>query len=254
MLPGNISILAVQKVMTNARMAAYHIPVTDSGKTFLEYDTFTEKYYTFLASVETDVSRELYDLPLLEEWPGLKVNFHLGYLGSASLNTVATLHNAATGQVLASNTNTVVCVDKTTRKPTLIPDWWKEKYANAVIGNRKLQIEPFPTPDDAFCYQVKVSWSDVDIYKHNNYISYIKYCLDAAMDAMVKGELEKFEGDITEHFVKRMEVLYIGESLACDIIDVFVWQDASDHNTLFFSMNNGTKNIFQSQIQFFPVE
>jgi len=247
-----VSILALQNVLTTARMVAYHIPEKKSGNTFLEYDKLTAAHYMFLASVKTEVARGFYDLPQLDEWPGLKVSFHLGYMGSASINTVATLFNATTGQELAWNTNTVVFVDKKVRKPVALADWWRQKYADAIIGNRKLQIDPFPMPDDAFCYQLKVSWSDVDLYQHNNYISYIRYCLDAAMDAITKGQLKNFEGDITDHFVKNIEALYIGESVANDIINVFVWQHPTDHNTLFFSMSNGKEVIFQNKMQFFP--
>jgi hypothetical protein len=35
-----------------------------------------------------------------------------------------------------SNINQVVYIDPSTRKPTPLPDWWKEKYAESAIGKR----------------------------------------------------------------------------------------------------------------------
>ena len=240
-------------MMTMARMAAYHVPSATTGKTFLEYDKFTEGFYTFLGSMKTEVSREFYDLPSCDVWPGVRIDFHLGHVGGASLNTVATLRNALSSQELAWNTNTVVCVDKSTRKPAVIPDWWKSKYADAIVGNKKVHIAPFSVPDDAYEYQVKVPWCDVDGYKHVNYLAYIRYCLDAAMDAIVNDHFTHFGGDIFGHHVRKMEVLFIKESLGGDIINVSVWQDDKDANTLYFSMKRNDK-LFQCKMEFFPKE
>ena len=97
--------------MTTARIIAYHEPNPTTGKTFLEYDQMTSDLYAFIASANTTVSKDLYCLinePSARKLPTLAVRLYLGYVGTCSLNTVATLTNYETGAKLAQNVNQVV--------------------------------------------------------------------------------------------------------------------------------------------------
>jgi len=97
--------------MTTARVIAYHEPNPTTGRTFLEYDQMTSDLYAFIASTKTTVSKDLYSLlhgPSGSKLPTLAVRLHLGYIGTCSLNTVATLTNYETGAKLAHNMNQVI--------------------------------------------------------------------------------------------------------------------------------------------------
>lgn len=112
-MSGNFSIGRILQWLTTARLIAFHEPNPLSGKTFLEYDHITSDIYTFIASTKATVSQNLYSLlheplPNGGKLPSLAVRIHLGYVGTSSLNTVATLINHETGDQLAYNVNQVV--------------------------------------------------------------------------------------------------------------------------------------------------
>lgn len=252
---GNFSIWRIQKMLTGVRLAAYHITSPETGETFLEYDRLTSGLYTFMASAKTEITRECYDLPDAAVSPSFEAKLHLGYMGNSSLNSVATLYHTQTGKELARNINQVVTVDKTTRRPAPLPEWWKEKYGDCVVGNERLVIPLVPVPDENvpgfYKGQCQVSWSDTDTYKHTNYLSYIRFCLDAAMDGIVDGQFQKFTGDILQYHVKSIQLAYKGESLARDTLDITVWEDAINAYILHFDVKKDKNTIFQSTMEFY---
>jgi len=95
-----------------ARLIAYHEPNPSTGKTFLEFDRMTSDLFTFIVSAKATVSKDLYSL-LHEQsssgskLPTLAVRLHLGYIGTCSMNTVATLINHETEAKLLDNVNQV---------------------------------------------------------------------------------------------------------------------------------------------------
>lgn len=80
-------------------------------------------------------------------------------------------------------------MSKSTRRPVPIPDWWKSKYSSSVVDNEHLIVaaEDVPTTVATSCYEMKVPWNEIDAYGHTNYQSYVKFCFDAAADAVNAG-------------------------------------------------------------------
>ncbi|ELT97262.1 hypothetical protein CAPTEDRAFT_192400 [Capitella teleta] len=247
---GNVSVSRIQRLLSAVRIAAYHTPNLITGVSFLEYDTLTSDCLTFMASTKTEVSRDLYTLVNLPELPALQAEIQLGYVGTSSLNSIALLRNKANGHVLAQNVNQVVTVDKVKRKPTPIPDWWKTKYVPVVSGNQRLIVAPLQIPDKVYDYQIHVAWSDIDGYGHTNYVCYIRYCLDSAMDAVKKNYFSKFEDDILLYHVKDMQISYRGESAAGDVLSLKAWEDESNPYHLYFDIASKGKTIFQCGMLF----
>ena len=66
-----------------------------------------------MASVETEIMPACYKRASLEG--PFVISIHLGYVGQASLNSVAEFRDK-TGEVLVNNTNQVVSVSKETRR------------------------------------------------------------------------------------------------------------------------------------------
>ena len=238
------------------RFFVYHWKNEETGCSFLEYDTLTQDKYTFMASTKTDVDLDFYRIADHQKLPSLAVNIHLGYVGSASLNSVAELVDLDSGKVFATNTNQVVMVDKTTRKPSVLPDWWKDRYKKHVIGNVALVVPLIPAPENDRChtYDMKVSWNDIDSYKHTNYISYIRFCFDAAMDATVKGHFSKLHDDILGYHAKKMEISYKGESLAGDLLRIKCWENMDNPLLIHFDISRDGLTIFQNAIEFHEPE
>ena len=89
-------------------------------------------------------------------------------------------------------------MSKSTRRPALIPDWWKSRYSSAVVDNERLIVtaEEVPSTVATSSYDMKVPWSEMDPYGHTNYQSYVRFCFDAAADAVNAGRYATFDGDI----------------------------------------------------------
>ena len=96
-----------------------------------------------------------------------------------------------------------------------------------------------------------MSWWDIDGYKHTNYVNYVKYCLDAAMDGMQTGYFSKLSGDITDYHVHKFSILFKGESVAKDDLKVHVWENGDNPYILHFEIDKDGKPIHQNTIQFY---
>ena len=147
-------------------------------------------------------------------------------------------------------------MSKSTRRPALIPDWWKSRYSSAVVDNERLIVtaEEVPSTVATSSYDMKVPWSEMDPYGHTNYQSYVRFCFDAAADAVNAGRYATFDGDILRHNVATIQSLYESESKANDILRIISWQSPDDPRELHFSIrkDDGTL-LFQSRMQFYPL-
>lgn len=127
-----------------------------------------------------------------------------------------------------------------------------------MIGNQRLVIVAVDVPTNSKTavarYIIQVRWSDTDAYKHTNYLSYVKFCLDAAQDAVANDLYSTFTGDILCYGVRSIDVLYKAESKVNDMLTVSSWQDDSNPYQINFSMHrtDGT-NVYQSRIEFYPM-
>lgn len=235
-------------MLTAVRFAAYHTHNKETGTTFLEYDKLTANTLTYMASVKTEFTRELYKLVDGLSMPTFEAELQLGYVGSSSLNSIATLKNIDTGEILATNTNQVVVVDKTTRRPTPIPDWWKDKYISFVAGNKRLIVPPLEVPEKFYTQNITVAWSDMDAYRHTNYSCYIRYCQDCVLDGHANGYFTKYQEGF---WVKSMDISYRGESMPGDQLKIKCWEEANNPYLLHFDISLKDTTIFQSSIMFF---
>ena len=250
---GNISAWKIQRLLTACRFFAYHTPNETTGVCFLEYDKLTSNVLTFMASTKTHIYKPVYDLHLKDTMPNLCVSIHLGYVGSSSLNSVAQLKDAKTGEIYADNVNQVVAVSKETRKPTPLADWWKEKYTSEVIGNDRLIVPILPVHEKHHVHSLKVPWCDIDGYQHTTYTAYIKFCFEAAMDACKQGFYTDIKDDALKYHVELMEIAYKGETKAGDELQVTTWENAENPRKLHFDISRQGSTVFQSSITFHAV-
>ena len=248
---GLLSIWQLQALMTKARMYAFHAPADDTGETFLEYNTLTSDRYTFMASVKTSVARSYYSMPDMPQLPALRASVCLSYIGTSSLSTSATLNCADSGEVYVRNINQVVSVDKSTRKPMPLPDWWRTKYTSSVVGNERLVIPRFTQPETVHRYECRVPWTDVDIYQHTNYVAYIRYCIDCAMDGFYNGAYSNFSDTLSRYMIKDTSIAFYNESNANNILQVSSWQGKDNPHILRFDGSKDETTVFQSSIEFY---
>ena len=212
---------------------------------------FLFRRYTFMASTSTKYDFKLYDIDRRAPNADLKIALRLGYVGRSSLNSVAELYCGKTGSVFATNTNQVVMVDKSTRKPTTIPDWWKDKHGPLVQDGKALVVSLVDVPSVTHTYDVKVPWTDIDRYKHTNYVSYIRYCQNAALDACYADKFSRVKGDFLDQRIESMSVCYKGECVANDLLTVHVWESPDNPFKIHFSIHKNDAVIFQNTVTLF---
>ena len=246
---GLISVPQIQRLFMETRLLAYCVPPKGESSTFLEYDVLASDSFTFMASSTTSYIRSLL---FVDSEPNLAVMLDLGYVGNTSLNSRAQLVDLKTKTVFAKNVNQVVTVSKKTRKPTPLPDWWVEKYRSWVPEDgHKLIVSIVETRSDAHKYKLKVAWSNTDGYGHTNYVAYLRFCYDAAMDAIQNGYLERFHGDIDSYETKKTSMSYKKECSAGDDLVVSVWPNEDNPYCLHFSIHKDEDLLYQCKIDFY---
>lgn len=169
-------------------------------ETFLDFTKLSNDYFTFMSSSEFVMSRTLYD-NRVSKWP-LDMKFTQGFVGNSSVANVSHFYacdeedkrNASDlGQTpLWTNTYQIVLIDKTTRKPTQLPDWFKEKFKGKGCMEKGFILKTFARPAVTFSQLFKVQWTDTDQYNHTNFTTYVRWALDALHAALhSKANLQK---------------------------------------------------------------
>lgn len=237
----------LMKMLESARFFSHHWPLDDSGRTFRDYADLTSDCMTFLVTSRMDIQRNLYD-PNVPKCP-LDIKVEGGYVGNTSLNSVATVQTKC-GQSLLSNVNQVVTIDKSTRRPKPISDWWKEKYAKSGEKFTALKFNKYPKPETVEPFKIHVVRSDLDGNNHTNWSCYVRYSLDGLYYNVKQGKLHTFH-DVERRGLQSMELLFLGESFDDDTLDVYVWQEEEDGYKVRVHIEKENNLIFQGTYSFF---
>ncbi|XP_071103708.1 uncharacterized protein [Haliotis cracherodii] len=241
---GNPSMPSLMRFATTARIFATHVPLDETGRTMFDYAQLTSDRLTFVASSEVISEKAMYDTSVPKS--PLDVLYQLGYVGKSSLSTVASIVVPSTGQTILRNTNHLVGMDKTSRRPKPLPDWWREKHGGSAIFKDPLIVPRLQRPTDAVQYKVKVAWTHTDNYNHTNYTTYVDFCIDALHYAIEKGCLGALTKDVVKRGIKSMRNTYIGESLENEELTIEVWSSDQDDRTVHFDIQKLGQSIFQS--------
>ena len=141
---------------TLTRFRTKFVPFNEMGETFMEWDRLSKDFLTFMQCLHATFSKELYcpktDASLFN------AEVKLGFVGNSSVTTVVDLFSSCDQSVpLLRKTNQSVAVDLTTRKPTSLPDWYKEKFMGLGVLDQGLIVRPVKKPKDTFVYDLQVS-------------------------------------------------------------------------------------------------
>ncbi|XP_046563555.1 uncharacterized protein LOC124272431 [Haliotis rubra] len=205
---GNPTMASVLKFVSTARTFATNRRLDDTGRTMFDFDQLFSDTMSFVASTEVISEKAVYDTSVPKS--PLDVLYQLGYVGKSSLSTVASIVVPSTGQTILRNINQFVVVDKMSRRPTPLPDWWREKYGGIAILKDPLIVPRLQRPPDAVQYRVNVVWFDTDNYKHTNYTCYVDYCVNALHYALEKGCMGAVTKDVVKRGIKSMRNTYMG--------------------------------------------
>ncbi|CAL1536199.1 unnamed protein product [Lymnaea stagnalis] len=265
---GNVKMTSIMLTSVIARQFVLHKPFNDSGSIFLDWPALTEDRFTFVSSTQFKMSKALYGSEV-PKWP-LDVEFILGFVGNSSMAGVTNFYNVGeTSEPLWTQINQLVSIDKVTRKPTPLPDWFKDKYKGKGCMDQGLIIKPFNRPSLTYSMPVVVRWSDTDNYNHTNFASYVHWAINAihaaireeekakglkstvSADQLPSSALNGINKDIVSNGLKDVQICYLNESLEGQALNVHVWQQDNLEHKVFTSIERGEDDICQLQFEYF---
>ncbi|XP_061181551.1 uncharacterized protein LOC133190097 [Saccostrea echinata] len=182
----------------------------------------------------------------------LKFDHEFKQLKKTSIMFAVKLKNEATEEILGENFIKVVRINRKTRRSSSFPEYFYEKYAAFMNtpGHSGTEKEDLPEiPRHAYKYVVIPGHSDEDFNGHLNQSSFIRFCMDAATNASLKGYYEHYTSDMCLYPSLQWTISYVGESLAGDQLTIYTWQkeDTAD-NIRFAIVRNGNRIFYASTV------
>lgn len=177
-------------------------------------------------------------------------------IGKTSLLMSTKLSNGE-GEILGENVYKYVYVNRETRRPKPLPDWWMEKmlpYKSEGITGGMVKNKLPVLPDGAFQCKFKVRHSDTDKNGHVNNSIYIRLCIDCGTVAVMKGYFRHFDSDMCNYSVLNIDAQYLGESNVNAEPVVYTWQDDLDECVPHFMVYVEGTLVFYTKIKFDPLK
>ncbi|CAL1536198.1 unnamed protein product [Lymnaea stagnalis] len=255
---GNPKVTSLLSLCNTARLSTLQRPYGESS--FQDMLSVTQDKMCFVTSTSVRLSKRLYDFRV-PKWT-LDAEIALSFVGNTSVaNTVSFFLPGESNEPLWKHVFQIVTVDKNTRKPLALPDWFKAKYAGKGCDAKGLIIKPFQKPTKTICEQIQVVSSDTDLNHHTSYIAYIGYALDALHATVYRSKendekktngvlLHSIDEDVISNGLQYVEVVYLNESLLGQSLDVHLWQVENDKNILFSIERDGVP-LCQLKLNYF---
>jgi acyl-CoA thioesterase FadM len=241
---------SVIRMVECSRAAAFGIP-ENSTESFIDAAKLYDTHLFFIVSTSTVILPELYDMSVKKS--PLELNVALDFIGNTTFKLKTTISTENASVPLCVNHTQSVCVNKETRRPNPLPEWWKKKYSGIIGEPLKIPLLNSPPENGQFSdHSFQVLTSDVDPYMHMNWSNYIKHCYDA----FVLSEFRKNPGSGIENLfrnVKQFSVNFIKEASFGDNIDIRFWQDADNSNLYCFRVFKKSDVICECSAEFFPL-
>lgn len=180
----------------------------------------------------------------------LRFQVDLLNLGNTSLTLQTNLYINEIGNCMGTVLVTIVYVDRKSGRPLRLPDWvqdkWIEYKNKSPTKNKKIP----PSPEHVYRTKMDARYSDTDVNGHVNQSNYLQICLDCATEAATSGFYKEYSEDMCWYPVVDADVVYTGECLPGDQLDVVTWQDDNDCNVIYFIVRKGAKSIYEARFLF----
>lgn len=203
---------------------------------FLDSHQLLAKDLYFIATAKLHIDKEFHNSNA-PKFP-LTMDKVLSFVGNSSFRLDSTLNHPENSKPYATCSVQTVFVDSTTRKPKVLPDWWKEKYACDLKKENHLKFEDF-VKNDSITYHsfpLTVCPRDTDSYHHSNWTSYIRFCYDACVHGVANSQYRNITEASIEQGIKTLDVTFKNESSDGDNLDIVSWEDQDDNNTIRFEV------------------
>ncbi|XP_077984743.1 uncharacterized protein LOC144439335 [Glandiceps talaboti] len=205
----------------------------------------------FMVCTSNEIQTNFYDMVKHNPTKAVIVNLFMSSLGKTSIGFRKELRTLECDELLSAVDTKVVIVNEETRQPRPHPEWYVEKFGPLVKGPAPAAVKRLGSKPQVgvFRYVVDVLPSDVDNQNHMSYLTYLKFCSDCAHFAAESGALGKYRGDFAKYRVKNVSSLYEAEATLHDKLDVDVWEDMHQSDTLNFVISRKGSDIFHCSMQ-----
>lgn len=239
----------------HCRFGSYR--TTNAEHFFYIYGKLDSQFLFYIVSMTTQIRKSFYDIYKHARSTPLFFKVFPTFIGKSSIAIAVEMYNAGTKDLYASNVIQFVSVERSSRKPTALPDSLRDKFASRCTGS-SLVISPQKQPDSvnsavpSHSTEHKISHMDIDRNNHTNFASYIKYAIETAMEGSRLGIFSGiFSGPLWHYRTKTIMASFIGDSRVGDVVLVAAWQDSSDSLKLHFNVTLKQKPICQLSVEFY---
>ena len=210
----------------------------------------TENIIPVLSSQKLEIFPDLYAKAAMVM--PMNVVMYPGHAGVSSLSMFVDFEDALSGKLLVRIQGQRVMINTITRKPVSLP----KAYSGYDGPSPDAPVDPVVVPrlrqsPNAVTYTFRVNHSDSDQWYHTNQATYFRLCSDAAANACNDGKLKNFSGDFFHYDVSGALIRYLGESFPGDDLEVTVWEDHVEFDSLYFHISRLNKPIFAAKFTYF---
>ncbi|KAK6183087.1 hypothetical protein SNE40_010633 [Patella caerulea] len=240
----NIKPWSLLSLVESGRAFSFNGNKNDPERGFLELNTLPGDVLAFNATCSLTISRDLYRKETSKS--PLIITKKLVYAGTSTVNVLAEVSHPDVKVPLAECRVQTVYVDKTTRRPTPTPEWWKEKYKKYSKPEEVLKWRlSYPRPSAVTSYALIIQPSDCDGYSHTNWTNYLKFCCDALVSTNVK----KDRTNLKLPQIKLALLSYVKEGNVGEQLSVDFWSPAEKKCICFEILNEDKDIICQAQLE-----
>ncbi|EDV21364.1 uncharacterized protein TRIADDRAFT_60315 [Trichoplax adhaerens] len=212
-----------------------------------DFNVLASKYSGTLMIVANTgiINPALYDLP-----PNtmIKQSMRMTSIGKSSCILTFEFYDILTEQLVLSYDN--VCIFMKNGKLETFPEAYKKKMLEEVptrVSDEGVMLLFKKVPENHYTYKVKTRSSDVDYNNHIGYAGIFGFCLDTASSAISSNSScykYNFGKDFNPRCIRQKSVSFFREIHLDSEVTIKTWQ-AEDKNSLFFSVEKGSKCVCQ---------
>ena len=180
----------------------------------------------------------------------LNTRIQFANIGRTSYQLLTSTTSAQTGQLLHESVCHTVVVDRESRRPVPLPDYFVDHFRDTAIKVPTERVVSLSRPVNSDLVHYTVRWSDTDLYFHINQANYVKICFDAMVEVSREGKFKSFNGDLAKYWVKHFTCLYISEAKPGDILDIYSWEDNTNAMNVHAKAERAGQPIFQCSFWF----
>ena len=182
-----------------------------------------------------------------------KLQKELCGLGKTSKTTKYSLRDAETDHLFLEEVLIDVYVDPKTRRPKPHPEEHYKQAEEWLKTYKSPKFVKMDLPKDQKVYQhcMVTTDTDTDNNRHTNRNVYLRYAMDVGMKASYSGFYSHFKQDLMTYKIKKVVVLFRGETLPGTKLDVYTWEDKSDDKIVYFKIKRNEEHIIDCTVCYY---